>query len=76
MVAAPSPEPITVPPVTAAPVLLLVHVPPAVPSFSTIVVPMQSAEPPVIAAGNGLTTTFTVLVMVAVQPELLVATTV
>ena len=84
MVAVPAATPVTTPDAVtvATPVLLLVHVPPAVASVSGVVNPTQTDNVPVIAGGKGLTVTTTVgaiqpvgnvYVMVAVPAALPVA---
>ena len=57
MVAIPPETPVTVPvePIAAIPELLLVHVPPTIPSASVVVSPTQTVAVPVIGFGNGLT---------------------
>ena len=67
--AVPALAPVTVPLTTVAAVLLLVHVPPVVPSVRLVVLPTQ------MLAVNGLIATgavFTVIVFVVIQPELFV----
>lgn len=67
MVGVPVPTPVTIPelvPAVACEVLLLLHVPPEVPSLNVIVAPMHTADAPVIAAGDGLT----VIVAALTQP--------
>jgi hypothetical protein len=51
-------------PIVATVVLLLLQLPPDVPSVSTVVAPVQIEEIPAIAAGVG----FTVIDFVAMQP--------
>ena len=51
-------------PMVAMPLLLLLHVPPAVPSVNVILKFTQTPDGPVMATGNGLT----VNGVVAIQP--------
>ena len=62
MFGTPAATPVTTPvePIVARPVLLLLHVPPAVTSFNVVVAPAHNVIVPVIAAGKGLTVTIDV----------------
>lgn len=65
MVVTPAPTPVTTPvdePMVATEVLLLLQVPPGVTSARVMVEPAQTAEGPVIVAGNGLTVSTAVLI--------------
>jgi len=66
MVGVPAVTPLTTPPleIVASPELLLVHVPPLVPSANVILDPVQTLVGPVIATGVVLT----VSICVAIQP--------
>ena len=68
MIVVPADMPLTMPlvaPTVPTAVLPLLQVPPAVPSASGRVLPAQTGNTPVMAAGSGLTVT----VVVDVQPE-------
>ena len=65
MVLVPGAIPATIPfdePIVAIPVLLLDHVPPAVPSLSDVVCPTQTIGTPEITVGKALTVTIAVVV--------------
>lgn len=64
MVVTPVARPVTTPAdvTVAIPVLALLHVPPVVASVSVVEEPLQVVGLPDIAAGNGLTLTFAVLI--------------
>src|ERR1043166_4771101 len=65
----PADTPVTTPvvePIVATPVLLLLQVPPPVPSLNVVVAPWQILVTPVIGRGDG----YTVTVMAAAQPVL------
>lgn len=71
IVAVPAETPVTTPvpePTVAIPVAEELHVPPDVPSLSVVVEPAHIAALPVMDAGNA----FTVTVVLAVHPELVV----
>ena len=60
MVVVPGATPLTVPPVgstVATVVLLLVHVPPAIPFVSKVTLPKQTVDEPLIGVGDAVTVT-------------------
>jgi len=65
IVEVPADSPVTtpvVPPISAMPVALLLHVPGALASVSGVVAPAHTSSVPVISAGNGLTVTTAVVI--------------
>jgi hypothetical protein len=57
IVADPAPTPDTTPPDTVALAVVLVHVPPALPSVRVVVEPVHTVAAPLIAAGTACTVT-------------------